>query len=135
MAAAASGSRHAGPILTFVGAILVALIAWYATDRRQRRLLAAEDTRHKAELQAHEKRHAAQLAHDRSLRDLDDLRRFLDEAADAYEAVVRWVVQLHRLKFGARKCPEAEVGFGWSNSRRTTARSGSGCSSWRGERG
>ena len=109
--AAAAGTSTAGPVLAFVGAILVALITWYATDRRQRRLIAADERRHRAELEAQERRHAAQLAHDRSLRDLDELRRFLDDAAEAFEAVVRRVSELFRLKLVTDEHPDGDLGI------------------------
>jgi hypothetical protein len=53
-----------------VGALLVALIASVTADRRLTKQLAAEH-----------QRHAAELAHDRELTDLGDLRSLFDEAA------------------------------------------------------
>lgn len=75
--AVARGSDSIGPILTFVGAILVALITAYTTNRRQQ-----------TQLKAEERRQATQLAHDRRMRDLEHLRVVLSEAAVAYDDVI-----------------------------------------------
>jgi hypothetical protein len=68
--AVASSSDQTGPILAFAGALTVALITAVTAQRRLRSQLAAE-----------EGRLASQLRHDRTLRDLDELRSLLDEAA------------------------------------------------------
>jgi hypothetical protein len=100
---AANGSDHVGPILTFAGALIVAVITWISTDRRQARQLAdqqardvarqadererldhqlqAEKARLDAQLSAELERQGAALAHDRSLADVHDLRTLLNEAA------------------------------------------------------
>ena len=69
----ASQSDSTGPVLAFVGAILVALVTWYATDRRQRTALAE---RERLELQ---------LAHQRHLHDVADLREVLSNTLSAAE--------------------------------------------------
>jgi hypothetical protein len=70
----ASQSDSTGPVLAFVGAILVALVTWYATDRRQRTALAAE-----------RERLALQLSHQRHLHDVADLREVLSDTLSAAE--------------------------------------------------
>jgi hypothetical protein len=82
---AASPSSNAGPALTFVGAILVALITAVTTNRRQRTQLEAEGVRQERELTVERERLDRQLEHDRELRDLDHLRTFLDDAAALFE--------------------------------------------------
>jgi hypothetical protein len=67
-AAVASQSDKTAPILAFAGAILVALITWYATDRRQAAALAAE-----------QQRLDAQLRHERDLSERAELLTVLDE--------------------------------------------------------
>lgn len=83
--AGATQSSETGPILAFAGAVLVALIAAFAAQRRLRQQLTAEHARHAAQLEAERQRQAAQLAHDRELADLADLRALLDEAAVALD--------------------------------------------------
>jgi hypothetical protein len=68
----ASATDDTGPILAFVGAVLVALIAAYTAGRRQARALAAESGRL-----------AQQLEHDREMADLADTRARFDDAAVA----------------------------------------------------
>jgi hypothetical protein len=87
-AGGASQAGSAGPYLTFAAAVLVALVTWFATDRRQARQLLAEEKRQAASLAADASRQARELAHDRKLRDLDHLRAALSAAAVAYEDAV-----------------------------------------------
>jgi hypothetical protein len=101
-------SSLVGPILTFVGVILVALLTAWFTKQRQRADLAAERERQEKALEAENARHRQtisadfgrldkQLAHDRRLADLADLRGVLDEAAIALDRAA----QAHR-PVGAR---------------------------------
>lgn len=108
-AVGASQTGSASPYLTFAGAIIVALLTWFATDRRQVRQLADGRERLTDQLDAEEKRQAAEQTHDRALHDLDHLREFLDEAADAFEATLDLTVQ-HRAVLG-----------GWASSKQTLA--------------
>jgi hypothetical protein len=80
---ATAASSYVAPILAFVGAILVAVIAAVTADRRQRRALTAEGARHDASLRAESGRQVTQLEHSRGLADLADLRSLLDEVATA----------------------------------------------------
>ena len=68
--AVALQTDQTGPVLAFSGALIVAIITWVSSDRRQERALVAE-----------RERQFAKLAHDRELADLTDLRALLDEAA------------------------------------------------------
>lgn len=90
-AVGASQTDHTGPLLAFVGALLVSLIAAVTAGRRQKRSLDAERTRL-----------TDQLAHDRKLHDLEHLRVLLDEAMEAYElayrASVGFAVAMHNGK-------------------------------------
>jgi hypothetical protein len=70
----ATQTDETGPVLAFSGAIVVAVITWVSSDRRQDRALVAE-----------RERQSAQLTHDRELADLADLRELLDEAARAFQ--------------------------------------------------
>jgi hypothetical protein len=72
----ASATDDTGPILAFVGAVLVALIAAFTAGRRQKRALEAESGRL-----------AQQLEHERELVDLAAVRSLLDEAASALQSV------------------------------------------------
>jgi hypothetical protein len=69
---AAAPSDDTGPILAFVGALLVAVLTAYTANRRQSAALAAE-----------RERLDAQLQHDRELADTADLRTVLEEALEA----------------------------------------------------
>lgn len=72
----ADSTKETGPILAFVGVIMVALLTAWTTDRRQRRQLEAERDRLEVQLQ-----------HERSQVDLADLRGVLAEAlADSNRA-------------------------------------------------
>jgi hypothetical protein len=66
---AATSTSETGPILAFVGALLVAVIAAYTADRRQERALEAE-----------RRRQQAGLRHEREQADVTDLRSVLEEA-------------------------------------------------------
>ena len=68
--AGATSTDATGPILAFVGAVLVALVAAYTAGRRQARALAAERERLRL-----------QLEHERELADLADVRALFDTAA------------------------------------------------------
>jgi hypothetical protein len=89
----ATEAAQPGPFIAGVVAIVVALITWYATDRRQSKALAdaderqadalaAEDTRHAASLAAENTRHAATLTHAARRQDVEELRRVLDSTMD-----------------------------------------------------
>jgi hypothetical protein len=82
--AVASSSEQTGPILAFAGALTVALITALTAQRRLRSQLAAE-----------EGRLASQLRHDRTLRDLDELRSLLDEAAVAAASAMKAFLDLN----------------------------------------
>ncbi len=74
------GGSHVSNLAAFatlVGALGVALITWYATDRRQKNALADERVRLEA-----------QLAHARALSDLGELRAVLDDTLLAIEQQV-----------------------------------------------
>lgn len=101
--AAASQSGNVGPYLTFAGAILVALITAWTTNRRQRKQLEAEDRRLgtqladgrerlRQELRAEKERLELQSDNERQLRDLDQVRALLDEVAAAYVRMVDLLV-------------------------------------------
>ena len=90
--AAGSQSSQAAPVIAGIVALAVALITWYATDRRQGAALAAEERRHQAtleaererfteQLKAESSRHEAVLRHQERQQDIDELRRILDNAA------------------------------------------------------
>lgn len=83
--AASSQASERGPILTFAAAVLVALITWYATDRRQERQIAAERQREAQRLRAERERLDRQLAAEREREDVQHLREFLDELAREVE--------------------------------------------------
>ena len=83
--AGATQTDETGPILAFVGALLVVLITAVTTDRRQRRQIAAEGSRHTETLTTQSGELRRQLAHDRKLADLQHLRALLDSCAAAHE--------------------------------------------------
>ena len=101
-------SSLVGPILTFVGVILVALLTAWFTKQRQRADLAAERDRQEKALDAENERQRQtisadfgrldkQLAHDRQLHDLGELRAVVDDALrDAEKARGLWL-DLHRV--------------------------------------
>jgi hypothetical protein len=82
-------------LLAFIGAIFVALITWYATDRRQARVIAAD-----------RERLEAQLAHDRELNDLSELRTVLDETLAAIEIHVHRLGRFHHARERAMEAGE-----------------------------
>jgi hypothetical protein len=71
----ADQANEATPYIAGVVAIAVALITWFATDRRQAKALAAE-----------RERLDETLAEERAVRELEELRKVLDEAMDALAA-------------------------------------------------
>lgn len=85
-AVAVSGSSQTGPILAFVGVILVALLTAYFANRRQADQLNAEAERQRR-----------QLAHDRQLHDLSELRGVLDEALERAETASHAWLDLYNL--------------------------------------
>jgi hypothetical protein len=95
---------------TIIAALIVALITAKTTNSRQERQLRAEADRQERQLRAEAERQqrelherageqARQLAHDRELADLDDLRGLLDEATLVLDRA-------------AAVCTKATAGFG-----------------------
>jgi hypothetical protein len=78
-AIAATQTDQTTPLLTFAGALIVAIITAITTNRRQSRALAGESGRHRATLTAESDRLTKQLRHDRALSDIADLRNVLEE--------------------------------------------------------
>ncbi|QEC49436.1 hypothetical protein FSW04_18910 [Baekduia soli] len=106
-AAAGAGAvltDHAGSLLPFFAALLVAGMAWISADRRQGRQITAQREALTAQLEAERERHAAGLAHARELADVDDLRDLLDEAA----------VALHVAKYAASAARQKHTQLGAS---------------------
>jgi hypothetical protein len=103
--AGATQTNSTGPVLAFAGAVLVAVVAAATAGRRQRRDLDAANARHTAELAAQAERMHTQLHHDRRLKDIDDLRAFLDDGASAYEEAAD---QLQELAVALRRDDERE---------------------------
>ena len=93
----ASATDDTGPILAFVGAVLVALIAAFTAGRRQKRALEAEAGRL-----------AQQLDHDREMADLADARALFDEA----------VVALHHADEIRQQAREALIAHGYWTAER-----------------
>ena len=95
--AASSQSDAVGPYLTFAGAILVAFITAYTTNRRQRKQLEADERRQIKELVGEETRLDRQLRQDRELRDVEHMRVLLDEANTALgradELLRNWLME------------------------------------------
>jgi hypothetical protein len=81
----AAQTKYIGPILAFVGALLVVFITAVTTNRRQARQLASEGDRHRESLKAEGDRLQERLQQDRRLSDIQHLREFLDAMAAAYE--------------------------------------------------
>lgn len=77
-AAAATATEHLAPVLTFVGALIVAVLTAVTTNRRQAIQLVAE--RKQLELR---------LAHERALADLADLRSVVEGALGAVDRATR----------------------------------------------
>ena len=112
----ASQSSQAGPIIAGVVAFVVALITWYATDKRQSKALAAEEQRQAKALDAEQRRHEATLAaenerwrrnleaenerhserllHERRLANLDETRRVMDAVLEGSFALLSKVLEL-----------------------------------------
>lgn len=88
-AIAANQTSNAGAILTFVGAITVAVIAAWTAERRQARQLDAEAQRQVEALDAERGRLLATLAHERALADLADARDLLSETVEHLERALR----------------------------------------------
>lgn len=82
----ATQTTQAGPIIAGVVAVVVALVTWYATDKRQAKALAAEEERQRTALASERERLREQLDHDRQARELAELRKVLDEATDLLHA-------------------------------------------------
>lgn len=117
-AAGATQTNQTGAILAFTGAILVAIIAAYTANRRQTKALRAQDQRQREALQAEQARLETRLGHERRLQDVEHLRQFLDEAAEAFETAFEAHVDLFSaLSTGARNVEyykgavEASVGL------------------------
>jgi hypothetical protein len=111
-AAGASQVDATGPILVFADAIIVAIVTWFSTDRRQARELRADARKQERALAAEGKRQAAALAHARELADLSDMRKLLDEASvtlhrAAYATGVFRVRFLHHGLNVSEKAPTA----------------------------
>jgi hypothetical protein len=85
----ANQTDSTGPIIAGSVAIIVALVTWYATDKRQSKALAAEERRQIKTLEEERGRLTLQLEHDRELEDVKHLREFLDNAAELYEQSLR----------------------------------------------
>lgn len=83
--AATQTTSNAGPILAFIGAVLVAMIAAAAAHRRQRLEIAAAEQRQQQALDAEAARLEQQLGHARRLDEVAHLRELVDEAAKVYE--------------------------------------------------
>lgn len=81
--AVATQTSHTGPILAFVGALLVAFITAREARKRQRRQLD-----HDREMRALE------LSQSRQVRDTEHLRGFLDEAIAAFEVFIDAVLRM-----------------------------------------
>lgn len=84
----ADTSDEVGPILAFIGVILVALLTAYWT----RRSLIAESDRQVKSLEAERDRQERDLAHARELADTADLRLILAEGLDALDALYQWTL-------------------------------------------
>src|SRR5262245_56170618 len=78
-------SSQTGPIIAGAVAVIVALITWYATDRRQDAALEAERQRHRATLDAEQQRFETRLQHEREMQDVNDLREMLVPFMEAAE--------------------------------------------------
>jgi hypothetical protein len=87
--AGATQSSQAGPIVAGVVAVIVALITWYATDKRQAKAIVAERERFQQQLDAEAERHRERLAHERDIANLEELRTALDDALKALAACER----------------------------------------------
>jgi hypothetical protein len=99
----AAQTDHTAPILTFAGAILVALITAFTTNRRQQHQLEAESKRQQLALEAERDRLRLQLAHEREMADLQHVRNLLDDAAVALHDAdyARYDIEAARMSHGA----------------------------------
>lgn len=93
----ANSTDHTGPILAFVGAILVALLTAYTADRRQRAALDAEDERQRTALNAEAQRLRARLDHERSMEDVRDLRRVVTDVLNDFDDLALTQIKMHEL--------------------------------------
>lgn len=80
--AAATSTNETGPILAFVGALTVAVIAAYTANRRQERALEAERERLDARLRHERSLADVQLSFQRGETDRAELRSILDALAE-----------------------------------------------------
>jgi hypothetical protein len=103
----AAQTNQAGPIIAGVVAIVVALVTWYATDRRQSKALDADQDRQERALTAEQGRHEAtlvgervrldrRLEHEFQLADVMDLRTVLEASLAAADASFRTSVEVLR---------------------------------------
>lgn len=83
--AAALQPDHIGPILAFVGALLVAGIAAVTANHRQATSLRTAEASLKKQLDSERERLGDQLEHEKRMQDREHLRGFLDDAAAALE--------------------------------------------------
>jgi ABC-type nickel/cobalt efflux system permease component RcnA len=84
-AAGATQSDETGPILAFVGALLVVVITALTTSRRLDRQLSAQSMSSRELLQAEGQRLQQRLDHERKLADVEHRRHLFDEAVAAFE--------------------------------------------------
>jgi hypothetical protein len=92
-----------------IAAIIVAVVTAKTTNKRQERQLSAAAERDQRQLDAREAEQTKQLAHDRGLADLADLRALLDKAASAlFKAHPAELVSL-RLSSGARRLDQKQM--------------------------
>jgi hypothetical protein len=87
-------SSNAGPILAFIGAVLVSMIAAATAHYRQTAEIHATERRQQRALAAEADRLAQQLEHTRQLDEIAYLRDLVDEAARVYEAADEAIVDL-----------------------------------------
>lgn len=84
-AAGATQTDQTGPILAFIGALLVVVITAVTANRRQAHQLAAEAERHRESLQSESDRLKQRLDHEQQLTDVEHLRELFDAAMAAFE--------------------------------------------------
>jgi hypothetical protein len=111
----ANQTGNTGPILAFSGAVLVALVTWYAADRRQR-----------AALREERNRLTDQHDHERRLADRADLRVALAAVLEADEAIHRHSTSVLRAEVakpseGALRVRERSIGGLWNAAERFNA--------------
>jgi hypothetical protein len=96
----AAQTSQTGPIIAGIVAIIVALVTWYATDRRQAKSIDAQQEAQDRDLEAEQRRHEATLAgererlddrlqHERKLADIAEVRKILEHAFDAVDELMR----------------------------------------------